>query len=105
MGIKIRVSDRVRFKVATTLNDETGKPQAIEFWLIAKRLNVAALTELMSKPFEDLVRQVVVDWSDVVEVVDGGSAQEGIDELLSIPGMAMLIARTYVSETGAKEKN
>lgn len=110
MAISLIVSDQVRFKVKGTINDATGAPTPFDFWLTCKRLKAEALQAALKDrdtEIADFMATVVTGWAGV-RGQDGDEAAytpDALAQLLSIPGVAGVAFRAYLSESGAKEKN
>lgn len=120
MAIKIVISNMVGFKVAGVLNDTDGKEQAFEFRLTAKRLGedgfnavqndlvLAAAQTGNHDALADKLVEFVSNWSGVrdEEGVEIAYTPDLLRQLLaSHRGLGLLIWRTYITETGVKEKN
>lgn len=111
MALKIVVSKVVKFKVRGALKDESGSDQPFDFTLTCKRL----LSDELGDRFGEQSTEKLIDFfRDVVHGWDGVKDEEGLalpysqaalDELFRIPGMALLVAHTYLSEVRVKEKN
>lgn len=111
MGIKIVISNTVRFKVKGTIKDEAGTDQPFDFSLTCARLDAEQIQAKLRTDSEasvtDFLIDVVEDWAGVKDADDKALAfsEENLRALCRIPGVASLAFRTYLSEVGAKEKN
>lgn len=111
MGIKIVISNTVRFKVKGTIKDEAGTDQPFDFSLTCMRLDSdqiqAKLRSESDTSVIDFLADVVEDWSGVKDADDKPLpySEESLRALCRIPGIASLAFRTYLLEVGAKEKN
>lgn len=111
MGIKIVISNTVRFKVRGTIKDEAGIDQPFDFTLQCMRLDSeqikARLTSDSDASITDFLADVVEDWSGVRDENDKAVtySETELRRLCRIPGVAAVAFRTYLSEVGAKEKN
>lgn len=120
MAIKITISDKVGFAVKGILNDADGKEQPFDFNLTARRLNEddlsaaqAALVVEAAKTgshgaVADKLAEIVTNWGGVRDDTDAPMpySQEALLTLFkSHRGLALLVWRTYLHESGAKEKN
>ncbi|MFZ2309598.1 MAG: hypothetical protein WAW73_19620 [Rhodoferax sp.] len=111
MAIKIVVSDTVGIKVKGSINDAAGVPQAFDFGLTCKRLDVdqiqAKIKAESDASYTDFMVDVVTGWSAVRDADDKPEpySEESFRQLCKIPGVAALSFRTYLNEVGAKEKN
>lgn len=111
MALKIVVSKTLKFKVKGTFKDEAGNDQPFDFTLTCKRLDQDQINERVISRTDVVVREflqgVITDWSGVL----GEDGQlipftpEALGQLFGLPGMPMLVMRTYLAEVGAKEKN
>lgn len=109
MSIKITVASRAKFRVKGSFNDETGKPQPFDFGLLCRRLDAETLREKTAGEVNllDFMASVTEDWFDVKGDDDKPLpfSEAALRQLLDLPGLAWLAYRTFLSETGAKEKN
>lgn len=111
MGIKIVISNTVRFKVKGTIKDEAGTDQPFDFSLTCTRLDAEQIQAKLRTDSEasvtDFLIDVVEDWAGVKDADDKALpfSEENLRALCRIPGVASLAFRTYLSEVGAKEKN
>lgn len=109
MAIKITVAPRAKFRVKGTFADDEGKAQPFDFGLLAKRLGAEELREKTSGEVNlvEFMVDVVIDWFDVKGDDDKpvDYSADGLRQLLNQPGLAWTTYRTFLSETGAKEKN
>lgn len=111
MGIKIVISNTVRFKVKGTIKDEAGTDQPFDFSLTCARLDAEQIQAKLRTDSEasvtDFLIDVVEDWAGVKDADDKALpfSEENLRALCRIPGVASLAFRTYLSEVGAKEKN
>lgn len=109
MAIKITVSDKVRVKVAGTIADAAG-PQPFEFSFLAKRLNADELRGRLDESNETTVSAFLAELIDGWAGVRGDSGDipysaDALQQLLLIPGLAMLMFRQYLTDCGARAKN
>ena len=111
MAIKIVVSDTVGIKCKGTINDAAGIPQPFAFGLTCNRLSDAEIKAKLKNESEasltDFMVDVVIGWSDVLDA-DNKSlpfSEGNLRQLCQITGVAGLAFRTYLAESGAKEKN
>jgi hypothetical protein len=104
MGIKIVISNTVRFKVKGTLKDEAGVDQPFDFSLTCMRLDSE---QIQAKLRSESDASVIEDWSGVKDADDKPLpySEDNLRALCRIPGIAALAFRTYLLEVGAKEKN
>lgn len=110
MAIKIVVSPTLKFKVRGTIKDEAGVDQPFDFHLIARRLDA---DQIQSKLREgetsvvDFMVDVIDDWAGVKDADDRALpySEAAYRELAKIPGVAQVAFRSYLTESGAKEKN
>lgn len=120
MAIKITVSDKVGFAVKGTLNDADGKEQPFDFSLTAQRLDEDTLSATQSLLIVDAAKtaahaavteklvEIVTNWSGVRDESDAPMpySPEALRTLLKAHrGLGLLVWRTYLAESGAKEKN
>ena len=111
MAIKIVVSDTVGIKVKGTINDPAGVPQPFDFSLTCTRLDAeqiqAKLKEESEASLTDFLADIVLGWSGVQDFDGKPTAYDvaTLRQLCKIPGVAALAFRTYLAESGAKEKN
>lgn len=120
MAIKITISDKVGFAVKGIINDADGKEQPFDFNLTAKRLDEEALNATQTILVTDAAKtgnhgaitdqliDIITNWSGVRDETDAPlpySADAMRSLLKSHRGLALLVWRTYLSESGAKEKN
>lgn len=110
MSIKLTVSDTVQVPVKGKIADEAGRDQGFDFTLTCKRLNADELKvrmDVKDAPVADLVRDVAQGWKGVVgdDNAPIPFTADGLDQLLRIPGIALLSLTAYFKEVGAKEKN
>ena len=111
MGIKIVISNTVRFKVKGTLKDEAGVDQPFDFSLTCMRLDSEQIQAKLRSESDasviDFLADVVEDWSGVKDADDKPLPfnEDNLRALCRIPGIASLAFRTYLTEVGAKEKN
>jgi hypothetical protein len=111
MGIKIVISNTVRFKVKGTIKDEAGTDQPFDFALTCMRLDSEQIQAKLrgegDASVTDFLCDVVEDWSGVKDADDKALpyTEDNLRALCRIPGIAALAFRTYLTEVGAKEKN
>lgn len=120
MAIKITISNHVGFAVKGTFNDADGKEQPFDFSLTTKRLDedemAAAKTLLIADAAKtgnhgavvDKLVDITTNWAGVRDDDDAPMpySPEALRALLkSHIGLGLLVWRTYLSESGAKEKN
>ena len=111
MGIKIVISNTVRFKVKGTIKDEAGTDQPFDFSLTCMRLDAEQIQAKLRSESDasviDFLADVVEDWSGVKDADDKALpySEEHLRALCRIPGIAQVAFRTYLAEAGAKEKN
>ena len=111
MGIKIVISNTVRFKVKGTIKDEAGTDQPFDFSLTCMRLDSEQIQAKLRSESDasviDFLCDVVEDWSGVKDADDKALpyTEDNLRALCRIPGIAALAFRTYLTEVGAKEKN
>ena len=120
MAIKITIADKVGFAVKGAINDADGKEQPFEFNLTAKRLDEDALSAAQSLLIVDAAKtgnhgaitdqlvEIVTNWSGVRDDSDAPMpyTPEALRTLLKAHrGLGLLVWRTYLTESGAKEKN
>lgn len=111
MGIKIVISNTVRFKVKGTLKDDNGTDQPFDFSLTCMRLDAEQIQAKLrgegDASVTDFLCDVVEDWSGVKDGDDKPLpySDDNLRALCRIPGIAALAFRTYLTEVGAKEKN
>lgn len=110
MAIKIVVSSTVKFKVRGTLKDEAGTDQPFDFWLTCRRLDAEQIQAKLREgetSVVDFMVDVIEDWSGVKDEDDKALAytEAAYRELAKIPGVAQVAFRSYLTESGAKEKN
>lgn len=120
MAIKITISDKVGFAVKGHINDVDGKEQPFDFVLIAKRLDEDELNAAQALLVVDAAKtgnhaaiheklaEIVTNWTGVRDDSDASLAYSpdllrGL--LKSHRGLGLLAWRTYIHESGAKEKN
>lgn len=111
MGIKIVISDKLKFKVKGTIKNEEGVDQPFDFGLTCRRLDSDGIKTKLSDNSEtsviDFMLEVIEDWQGVRDAEDKPLAfsEAAWRELCKIPGVGVVAFRTYLSEVGAKEKN
>ena len=110
MAIKIVVSPTVKFKVRGTLKDEAGTDQPFDFWLTCRRLDAEQIQAKLREgetSVVDFMVDVIEDWSGVKDEDDKALdyTEAAYRELAKIPGVAQVAFRSYLTESGAKEKN
>lgn len=111
MGIKIVVSDTVGIKVKGAINNEAGTPQPFDFGLTCRRLGADEIRDRLSAgeetSLEDFMVGIVMGWTGVKDADDKplDYSEDNFRALCKIPGVAALAFRTYLAESGAKEKN
>ena len=110
MAIKIVVSPTLKFKVRGTIKDEAGIDQPFDFHLTARRLDAEQIQAKLrdgETSVVDFMLGVVEDWSGVKDADDKALpfSEAAYRELARIPGVAQVAFRTYLLESGAKEKN
>lgn len=108
MAIKIIVSDTVLVRVEGTITNEQGTAEPFDFKLRCKRMDTTTLRDRVDAnvAWAALVAEVAEGWSGVKG--EGGEvpfSADGLQQLLAIPGLAMLAANAYVRDCGAKAKN
>lgn len=111
MAFNIEISDTVRFTVKFTTKDAAGTDKPASFDLIATRLDTdqykAAIEGETSVTFGDFLCRTVKDWDGVR---DGQGqpvvfSETALRQLCKVPGLAVLMFRTYGAEVAVKEKN
>ena len=120
MAIKITISNHVGFTVKGTSNDADGKEQPFEFNLTTKRLDEDEMTAVKALLIADAARsgnhsavidklvEITTNWAGVRDDDDAPMpySADGLRTLLkSHMGLGLLVWRTYLAESGAKEKN
>ena len=120
MAIKITISDKVGCRVKGAINDADGKEQPFEFSLTATRLDEDALSAAQQLLIVDAAKtaahsavtdklvEIVTNWSGVRDESDAPMpySPEALRALLRAHrGLGLLVWRTYLNESGAKEKN
>lgn len=113
MSIRIAIANKLKFKVKGTFTDDAGKDLPFDFTLTARRLDtdqIAEKTALGSdatNSVREFVKDVVEDWSGVNDATGQPLpfTTDGLDDLLRLPGVALLVFRAYLENNGAKEKN
>ena len=111
MAIKLVVSNKVRFKVKGSINDEAGISQPFDFSLVCTRLDAEQIQVKLSSDGDasltDFLADVVEDWTGVRDSDDKAIpySTDALRALCRIPGVSGIAFRTYLAEVGAKEKN
>lgn len=111
MGIKIVVSNLVKFKVRGTIKDEAGTDQPFDFHLTCRRLDADQIKTKLADSSEtsvaDFMLEVIEDWQGVRDAEDQPMqfTEAAWRQLCKIPGVSLVAFRTYLAEVGAKEKN
>jgi hypothetical protein len=111
MGIKIVVSNLVKFKVKGTIKDEAGTDQPFDFHLTCRRLDADQIKTKLADNSEtsvaDFMLEVIEDWQGVRDADDQPMqfTEAAWRQLCKIPGVSLVAFRTYLAEVGAKEKN
>lgn len=112
MSIKIIVSDKLKFKVKGTIKDEEGRDQPFDFTLTCNRLNQDQINAKLGPMGDDpsvldFMLQVIEDWQGVRDEENKPMpyTEDNYRGLCKIPGMSVVVYRTYLAEVGAKEKN
>lgn len=110
MAFKIVISETVKFKVKGTFKDEAGVDQPFDFTLTCNRLDQEQINDkLLGNDLlvREFLQTVVTDWSGVQD--ENGQPMpftvEALQDMFRLPGMPMLMMRTYFAEVGAKAKN
>ena len=112
MAIQLIERNSVAVNVSGQLNDEhdAAKPINFNFTLHCKRLHIEALQAALAdkeRSVRDFVTSVVHGWAGV-QGADGHSlpfSAEGLEQLLSLPGMDGLAFNAYLEQQGARAKN
>lgn len=120
MSIKITIANKVGFTVKGTINDADGKEQPFDFTLTAARLGEDELSAAQQKLVEDAGQtgnhkaiaeklvELVTNWTGVRDDTDAPlaySAEHFAQLLAAYRGLGLIIWRTYLTESGAREKN
>lgn len=113
MAIKIRIGERFTFPVEGTYNDESGTAVPFEFKLTAKRLladELHSALHVKESSLGDFLCDVVVGWSGVIGDDESSGApvpfsREALAKFLQQLGLANLIYKGYLEQSGVKEKN
>jgi len=120
MSIKISISNHVGFAIKGILSDADGKQQDFDFNLIAKRLDEDELNAAQAGLVIDAAKtgnhiaitnklvEITTNWSGVRDENDAQLAysEDAMRALLKTHrGLSLLVWRTYIHESGVKEKN
>jgi hypothetical protein len=109
MAIKITIAPRAKFRVKGSFNDENGRAEPFDFGLLCRRLDADELREKTAGEVNliEFMLDVTDDWFDVKGAEDKPIAYspDALRQLLKQPGLAWTTYRTFLAETGAKEKN
>ena len=111
MAIKIEISNTVGFKVRGSINNAAGQPEAFDFALTCSRLDADQISSRLNssndETMTDFMLSVITGWSGVRDNDDQllPYSPEAYRRLCKIPGVANIALRTYLTESGAKEKN
>jgi len=109
MALSILISDRVKFKVSGTINDENGTAQPFDFSLVCKRLDADTIQTKLAEDGSmiDFLKEVTEDWSGVrgEENKPIPYSADALATVFKIPGIAALSFKAYLSQVGGKEKN
>jgi hypothetical protein len=110
MAIKIEISDKIKFKVAGTLNTETTIGEDFEFTLVGNNYDTQTLADRLSdkeETKEAFLLKEISAWSSVKDKdgVDVPFSRGAFERLLKTVGLTDLVFHTYLSEVGVKAKN
>lgn len=109
MSLIIEVSNKVKFKVKGTLNDESGVAKPFDFSLTCIRLDADEIQTSLDSAgkIHEFMAEVMLDWDGLRDANKAlvPFSEDAVKALFKIPGMARVVFNTYLAEVGAKEKN
>jgi len=114
MARRLAISNKVRFPVTLSIDDDHGSKTIYRCDLFADRLSVTELRGLEigrdDKAVEDFLCRVCTGWAGQTLVLedDGTPAAFSADalrDMLGVPGAIGIVSARYLAAITAKEKN
>lgn len=111
VAFNIEVSNKCRVKIVGKINTEAAEPVGFDFSLLMTRKDIDEFrADQASGALTDLrvwLTDLVLGWDGVKDAQGEPVAfsADALARVLRLPGMPMLIYRSYADQAGAMEKN